>query len=176
MGCGPNGGQNEGLSLGRAGYWSPRSSSGMDRRESLTAHQVHCPHRFVESTRLYLTYYFIRYALSFVAPGLRSHDETRACFFDFKRRKADIVQSIDSGAFCDGCRAILWKELNPEGVAAVLKMASAMKSLRSESQDSIAASALRGQVDIAIIAMREDNKHTGCIEPIVVVASRRREW
>jgi hypothetical protein len=112
----------------------------------------------------------------FFAPGLRSHDETRACFFDFKRRKADIVQSIDSGAFCDECRAMLWKELNPEGVAAVLKMASAMKSLRSESQDSIC------RIGVERPGRHCHHRHArrrrvpGGVEPLIVVAARRGEW
>lgn len=129
-----------------------------EAREGLAAFTLHDHGRFVESTRLYVTYYFIRYALSFVAPDLKSHRETRGCFFDYKQRKADIVESIDSGTFCEECRTTLWKALNLEGIAAVLKMASAMKSLRAKSQESIAAELLKGQVEIGIITMREDDE------------------
>ena len=43
MGCGPDGGENEGLSLAQAGAGRPDRVLGMDRRESPAAHQVHCP-------------------------------------------------------------------------------------------------------------------------------------
>lgn len=53
---------------------------------------------------VFLMYYFIRYSLGFIAPAVRSHLETRGCFFDKKMNKLDIKLSMASGVICDECR------------------------------------------------------------------------
>jgi predicted nucleotide-binding protein len=53
---------------------------------------------------VYLAYYFVRYTLSFICPSLKNHEDTRACFFDKKNRKADVKLSMASGRICDDCR------------------------------------------------------------------------
>jgi hypothetical protein len=84
-----------------------------------------CDHQlFTESARLYLSYYFIRYALSFVCPLLVNHEDTRGCFFDRKSYKPDLKKSMDSGNFCEDCRVILWRSFNEEIVIAVQKLIS----------------------------------------------------
>jgi hypothetical protein len=55
----------------------------------------------------YFVYYLARYTLSFLAPGHRTHHETRGCAFDFKEVKQDLLQSMSSGALCDQCRTAL---------------------------------------------------------------------
>lgn len=52
---------------------------------------------------VFLTYYFIRYAMSFVCPDVKGHAETRGCFFDKKYNKNDIKLSMLSGRICDLC-------------------------------------------------------------------------
>lgn len=52
----------------------------------------------------YFLYYFARYALSFVVPGHRNHEDTRACVFDRKIAKRDILQSMRARSLCDSCR------------------------------------------------------------------------
>jgi hypothetical protein len=42
--------------------------------------------------------------MSFLAPGTRNHDESRACVFDWKEDKRDILKSMRPNAFCDECR------------------------------------------------------------------------
>lgn len=111
---------------------------------------------FTESRQLYLCYYFIRYALSFVCPALKNHDDTRSCFFDRKLYKPDLKLSMDSGGFCPNCRAELWKEFNEEINLGIQRMIAVMKSLRTDSQASLTAGSLRGQIDIGIITIRED--------------------
>jgi hypothetical protein len=65
---------------------------------------LHDHQHYADSYRPYLCYYFIRYALSFVCPNLRVHDETRNCFFDRKLRKADLQKSLESGQeICSTC-------------------------------------------------------------------------
>jgi nucleoside phosphorylase len=117
---------------------------------------MHDQERFVESSKLYLSYYLIRYALSFVCPLLRNHDDTRGCFFDRKGCKRDIKKSIDSGAFCGECTAVLWQSFNEEIYLGIQGMIEVMKALRADSQDILPATSLKGQVDIGIITIRED--------------------
>ena len=118
---------------------------------TLYDHQV-----FTDSAQLYLCYYLIRYALSFVCPSLKNHDDTRNCFFDRKRYKPDLKLSMDSGGFCPECNAELWKVFNEEINVAIQKMIGLMKSLRADSEESLPATALRGQIDVGIITIRED--------------------
>lgn len=111
---------------------------------------------FAESAQLYLCYYFVRYALSFVCPKLKNHEDTRSCFFDRKLNKLDLKLSMDSGGLCPNCRTELWRSFNDEINVGIQRMIRVMKSLRADSQESLAASSLRDQIDIGIITIRED--------------------
>lgn len=117
---------------------------------------LHDHQLFAESAELYLCYYFVRYALSFVCPKLKNHEDTRSCFFDRKLNKLDLKLSMDSGGLCANCKASLWQSFNDEINIGIQRMIRAMKSLRADSQEDIAASSLRGHVDIGIITIRED--------------------
>jgi nucleoside phosphorylase len=112
--------------------------------------------RFAESAVVFLCYYFIRYALSFVCPDLFNHEDTRNCFFDRKRYKPDLKLSLATGGFCDSCRAHLWSNANQEINIAVQKMIAAMKSVQAASEADINAKSLFRQVDVGIITIRED--------------------
>lgn len=68
---------------------------------------------FVHDVVRYIRYYLVRYALSFLAPDIRSHDEARACFFDRKMAKNDLKLSLDTGGLCDGCRSLLADTWSP---------------------------------------------------------------
>lgn len=111
---------------------------------------------FAESEKLYLCYYFIRYALSFVCPKLKNHEDTRSCFFDRKLDKRDLRLSMDSGGLCPACRAELWNAFNDEINVAIQRMIGLMKALRADSEESLQASSLCGHLDIGIITIRED--------------------
>jgi nucleoside phosphorylase len=113
-------------------------------------------HHFSESTQIYLCYYFLRYALSFVCPTLKNHEDTRSCFFDRKLNKLDLKDSMDSGGLCTNCKAALWQSFNEEINIAVQQMIRLMKSLRADSHESLAASSVKGHIDIGIITIRED--------------------
>jgi nucleoside phosphorylase len=117
---------------------------------------LHAHEAFTESPQLYLCYYFIRYALSFVCPSLKNHDDTRGCFFDRKKYKPDLRKSLDSGGFCMECTEALWKEFNEEMKLGIDAMISLMKSLRADSKEDLLAGSLRGHVDVGIITIRED--------------------
>lgn len=117
---------------------------------------LHDHRLFTESSELYLCYYLIRYALSFVCPTLKNHEDSRSCFFDRKIHKPDLQLSMDSGAFCPNCNQELWGEFNEEINVAIKAMIGVMKSLRADSQEDIAATSLKGQIDVGIITIRED--------------------
>lgn len=55
----------------------------------------------------YFIYYFARYALSFLSPDHRNHEDSRGCVFDRKVDKRDIVKSMHARALCDDCRHAL---------------------------------------------------------------------
>lgn len=55
----------------------------------------------------YFVYYFARYALSFMFPEHRNHEDTRDCVFDQKVQKQDLIGSMRARALCDECRRTL---------------------------------------------------------------------
>ena len=57
-----------------------------------------------EKMHAYFLYYLARYTLSFIAVEHKNHDDTRACIYDRKINKLDILASMKSRAFCDECR------------------------------------------------------------------------
>jgi nucleoside phosphorylase len=111
---------------------------------------------FTESSRQFLCYYLIRYSLSFLNPALRSHKETRDCFFDRKILKTDIQKSLVSGRLCPEHKEQLASVLTPEVNDAFNRMTQAMKGLRDDSTDELLASSLKNQVDIGIITMKPE--------------------
>jgi hypothetical protein len=58
----------------------------------------------------YFLYYLARYALSFIGPNHRNHEDSRGCVFDRKVEKRDLVQSMGARALCDACRRNLVSE------------------------------------------------------------------
>jgi len=82
--------------------------------------------RFADSEHKFLCYYFIRYSLSFIAPQLKVHRDTRSCFFDAKLNKFDLQKSLRTGELCDECMSILQKNFNPEIYEAILRMTNVL--------------------------------------------------
>jgi nucleoside phosphorylase len=111
---------------------------------------------FTESARLYLCYYFIRYALSFVCPELKNHEDTRDCFFDRKSKKRDLQYSLKSGKLCKKCHTAIYAKLNDEENAAIANMVKMLKTVPERSSETFPAASLKGQIDIGIITIRED--------------------
>ena len=69
---------------------------------------------FTDQVSSYICYYLIRYALSFVAPDIMTHENAANCFFDKKINKRDILLSMESGEICDNCSSKLISHMNPE--------------------------------------------------------------
>ena len=65
--------------------------------------------QYVKEIMRYYCYYLARYALTFINPHIRSHEDElrKTCYFHFKRRKQDIRASMDAGNLCDECRSRL---------------------------------------------------------------------
>lgn len=64
----------------------------------------------IDRMAAYLLYYLARYALSFIAPTHRNHEDSRGCVFDRKVEKNDLVKSMRARALCDDCRRNLVTE------------------------------------------------------------------
>jgi len=81
---------------------------------------------------VFLIYYFIRYTMSFVCSEIRSHEETRDCFFDKKRRKEDIKLSImRSGRICDPCRSIFEEAIDGHTYESLLSLVGHLRDKAS---------------------------------------------
>src|SRR5262249_25589342 len=102
--------------------------------EGIAAITLRGHQNYADSYRPFLCYYLIRYALSFVCPDLKSHQDTRDCFFDFKAAKRDLEKSLNSGNFCSCCRSTLNASFNPDVKAAIEKMIAAMKAQHATSK------------------------------------------
>jgi hypothetical protein len=77
----------------------------------------------------YIRYYLIRYAMNFVAPEIKTHRETRKCFFDQKIYRPDLMESLRSGRICDEHLNQLGGYLNPEIESALFAMISVHMAL-----------------------------------------------
>lgn len=124
--------------------------------EGVAVITLHDHQHYADSYRAYLCYYFIRYALSFACPDLKTHEETRNCFFDRKVRKLDLQQSLESGEFCSRCKQSLAAVFSPEVKEAVQKMITVMKGQHASSRAILDARSLAGQTDIGILTIRDD--------------------
>ncbi len=74
--------------------------------EGIAAVTLHGTGQYVREESRYCAYYLVRYALSFINPTIRSHDDEsrKNCYFHKKMHKPDIRASMDSGHICDKCR------------------------------------------------------------------------
>ncbi len=71
--------------------------------EGLAVVTLHSSTQYVRETRRFCCYYMTRYALSFVNPLIKAHNdpERKKCYFHKKLYKPDIRASMDSGYICD---------------------------------------------------------------------------
>ena len=72
--------------------------------------------QFVSDPKRFMAFYMVRYALSFVNPELRSHNDPvrKDCYFHKKLHKPEIRESMYSGKICDSCMAELEKHTSPQ--------------------------------------------------------------
>ena len=80
--------------------------------DGLAVFTTHNFDHFVYDRIRYLRYYFVRYALSFLQPKIKSHNDIKRkeCVFHKKINKVEIRDSLNSGQICEIC----YKELKPK--------------------------------------------------------------
>jgi nucleoside phosphorylase len=85
--------------------------------------------RYAPTTTSFITYYLVRYTLSFLTPKLKSHEERRGCFFDKKLQKQDIRQSLATGGICDPCMKDLSGHMTPEMHRALSELRKVLQAI-----------------------------------------------
>ncbi len=72
--------------------------------------------QFVNDKIRYIRYYLVRYAVGFIKPELKSHNEAarKECIFHKKIRKIEILDSLNSGKICGECMDVLRPEITAE--------------------------------------------------------------
>lgn len=76
-------------------------------KEGLAIFTIHEFDQFLHDIVRYCRYYLVNFAIRFFEPAIKSHEETRACLFDFKREKKVITLSLNSGKLCDECLGLI---------------------------------------------------------------------
>jgi len=71
--------------------------------DGLAVVTLHSSTQYVKEAKRYCCYYLTRYAMSFVNPLIRAHNDPdrSACYFHAKVYKPEIRLSMDSGTICD---------------------------------------------------------------------------
>jgi hypothetical protein len=106
---------------------------------------------FSPSRLRYLCYYLIRYALSFVNPEIKSHEETRGCIFDKKMYKLDLAQSLDTGHICPDCKTQLTSRLSFEENLALQQILNVMRDPAEKPAADIAIITIVTEETIAVL-------------------------
>jgi predicted acylesterase/phospholipase RssA len=106
-----------------SGEWANLFGS-FDGSSSLAVFTTFEINQFLQDRVRYIRYYLVRYAVSFVAPEIQSHNDAnrKYCVFHFKEDKEEILDSLNSGRLCNVCRGKLLPHLTPEIDAAIEAM------------------------------------------------------
>jgi len=83
------------------------------------------------SVSVFLSYYLVRYTLSFICPAVKTHEATRGCFFDKKLNKSDIKVSMAAGKICDECAGLFSEQVDAFSYEALAKLVSFVKTSAS---------------------------------------------
>lgn len=80
--------------------------------------------QFVHDIVRFCRYYLVRYAISFLEPSIKSHNdkERKECIFHKKINKYELRDSLNSGHICQDCYDQLRPKLNPEINDSIRKM------------------------------------------------------
>ena len=73
---------------------------------------------------VYLTFEFLSFAIRFVVGLGLIHDEQRACIFDRKIYKLDIIEVLQRGKFCDSCHRRISRLLDNDQMIAINRIIS----------------------------------------------------
>jgi predicted acylesterase/phospholipase RssA len=85
-------------------------------RKGVAVFTIHDFDLFLNEVVRYCRYYLVRYAIGFLAPEIKSHNDPKRkdCIFHKKIYKPELIESLNSGKICDVCLALLQLHLNPE--------------------------------------------------------------
>jgi predicted nucleotide-binding protein len=85
----------------------------------------------------YFLYYLAHQTLGFIAPEHKNHDDSRACVFDRKIAKRDLLKSMRARALCNDCRRSLLsiEMLSAKQLDALDKLYSASGALIESTPD-----------------------------------------
>ncbi|TAZ19523.1 hypothetical protein ELH77_12485 [Rhizobium ruizarguesonis] len=113
---------------------SPRLSNlfgSHDAADGMAVVSVRDSGHYVKEINRFYCYYLVRYAMSFVNPQIRAHNDPALanCYFHQKIDKRDIRKSMDTGFLCDACRAQFKNPIAPARLLAVEEEASIGKML-----------------------------------------------
>jgi len=80
--------------------------------------------QFVQDRVRFCRYYLVKYALNFLEPTLKSHNDenNKNCIFHFKQNKHDLKISLATGHICDNCRVKLQPNLTDDISDAITKL------------------------------------------------------
>jgi len=80
--------------------------------------------QFVHDIVRFCRYYLVRYAISFLEPSIKSHNDVnrKECIFHKKMNKNELKDSLNSGHICQTCYDQLRPKLNPEINDSIKKM------------------------------------------------------
>lgn len=80
--------------------------------------------QFINDIVRFCRYYFVRYAIGFLQPILKNHDDPKRteCMFHKKMHKVEIRNSLNTGALCEECYDKLRPKLNLEISDAISRM------------------------------------------------------
>ena len=99
-------------------FGSHRASDGLAAFTTNDWNEVFAP----PPIEAFIAYYLVRYAISFISPDIKNHDDTRDCFFDRKLEKDAIKLSMQSGKICDPCRSILSQHIDANTYQSLLTL------------------------------------------------------
>ena len=80
--------------------------------------------QFVNDKIRFIRYYLVRYAIGFIEPSLKSHneEERKDCIFHRKIKKMELLNSLNSGKICSICEDILRPKLTDEIKGSLIKL------------------------------------------------------
>lgn len=91
--------------------------------------------QFVNDIVRFCRYYLVRYALSFLSPTIKSHEDPnrKDCVFHKKMNKRELRDSLDSGHICQSCYDQLRPQLNTEINSSIQEMLKLVSNQHSYS-------------------------------------------
>ena len=80
--------------------------------------------QFVNDKVRFIRYYLVRYAIGFIEPRLKAHNDPdrKSCIFHKKMKKIEILESLNSGEICQPCFDQLSPRLNKDIHESIQKM------------------------------------------------------